>query len=499
MEIIKTRKALLGLLATASALVLALTFALPQAEASGSADNPPPVPDTLVTSNVYKLTASKYDNPTSRSGVKIEITQATNGKRAMLLRVDRTSSFEIINESWGESALGTFYDYYEHSGLIYGRSYTYYAINIEAARDASTKSIFTDINGNSCTFEQYVNSMRQNDKPLNFNSVAPYLGQLDCSVGATITTQQYEFPEFTKFSCKAISPEYVAVTWALSEEADEYSEPQGFVSFSVNGVFQGTALEWSKSPVTTYLEIPYGKTATISSELSYNVYPYDTNYDESVTYTLQGKTATAKGLSKPAKSKIGVTKLSKNVVMISVSKHAGDSSSRIYHTVQVKVGKKWKTIKSRFGNKKTKSFFTYKATKASKRSYRVISYYKDSKGKWHKGNASSAKKSKSNVFVPKKSRVSEDDESLMGFTIEKIYYSKGKLKVKGVAFDKEQNVKKMKMKLLVKCQGKQIAEQKFTIKNVKKGKNKKVTLTFKKAKKKRDLRNGDTDYFISTY
>lgn len=191
---------------------------------------------------------------------------------------------------------------------------------------------------------------------------------------------------------------------------------------------------------------------------------------------------------------LAVTKITSNNARIVLNtpnnqRYSGASTYYVY-----KGSKKIKTIKS---SSALQVRFSYKRKGAGKGTYKV--------------RAACAGKTYTNakVFKPVKNQVKYSSQSknprnytyaTAPFVVTKIYYSGGKLKVQGYLLNARiLDLKKAKIKVKVKVEGKTIASQKFTAKKkIGEYGKKKLTLTFKKAKKYKDLAHGATRWSTNT-
>lgn len=190
--------------------------------------------------------------------------------------------------------------------------------------------------------------------------------------------------------------------------------------------------------------------------------------------------------------KIVATKLANNKAAITIKtlaslQYSGAGTYQLY-----KGNKKIKTFNA---SSASKIKYTYTKKKAGKAKYKVRAVVC---GKAY--NFSKAVKPGKNEFKIKRSLNPKDYTYATGrFVPTKIYYSGNKLKVNGYAL----NTRIFKMKLSkitvkVKVDGKKVVSKKVKCKkNIKAYGKKKITLTFAKAKKNADLRNGNLSWMTN--
>ena len=191
-------------------------------------------------------------------------------------------------------------------------------------------------------------------------------------------------------------------------------------------------------------------------------------------------------------SSLAVTNINKNQARITIRNGYGVTGNDVY----VSSGSSWKKIKTNVNGA-----FTYKAKKAGSLKYRVVGS-RTSGGKYYPGVSSGAFKPAANTLMlssGRKPNARAYTYATARYIGSKAYYSGNKLKVSGYLVNTRIfDLKSAKVTITVYSQGKKIAKQTFKYKKkVKDYQSKKVTFTFKKAKKDYDLRNGNTQVYIT--
>lgn len=211
---------------------------------------------------------------------------------------------------------------------------------------------------------------------------------------------------------------------------------------------------------------------------------------QSVTSGSINLQATTAAMTAPS---VAVTKISVKQARATVTMPA---AMRIKGIFKVELFAGSKRIKSWTSTDKATYAYSYKKKGAAKLKYKA----KVTTVQGSSGRTSAAVKPKANQKTWKRSKAAVD----YGYAVAKClptkvsYNKKGKLtaKVLWVNTLLSSAKSKLKAKVTVKCQGKTIAKQTFTSKQIKRMSTKSATITFKKAKKGYDLRNGDVTWNV---
>ena len=286
--------------------------------------------------------------------------------------------------------------------------------------------------------------------------------------------------------------------WNQKDPSDTSQKPDGanvYVADSNNKETKLGSVKYSTSTVKyTYSNL------TPSTSYKFVIKPYklvdDTTYEAS-TQTYDGdyyygvwvKTISTYGVAAPG---IAATKLAKKKAAITIKTLASLRYSGAGYYQLYKGTKKIKTFNA---SSASKIRYTYTKKNAGKAKYKVRAVVC---GKAY--SFSKAVKPGKNVFKIKRSLNPHNYSYATGrFVPTKIYYSNNKLKVKGYVL----NTRIFKMKLSkinvkVKVNGKKVVSKKVKCKkSLKAYGKKKVVLTFPKAKKYADLRNGNLEWSTS--
>lgn len=178
-----------------------------------------------------------------------------------------------------------------------------------------------------------------------------------------------------------------------------------------------------------------------------------------------------------------VTKISDKKVRITINKAEGSTGTIVYQYT----GGKWVKL----GSTNDSSFTTTK-NKAGKKKYRFLSYIVDN-GITYNGNYSSTYSPKANVGTFSYSNYPTSYPRYSHFwRPTKMYYSRKKLVVAGKFINTHlYDLKYVKIKLTVKCQGKVIGTKVVNSGKINSNHVKKMTVKLDKSKKGYDLRAGN--------